>query len=177
MSCICGGKLSSEVREPAVFARKKEHLGIENTPIFFTPCIFSRIAQLTKAFFPSLHSKVRSFPLPQHVTLSPTPTRSMLILHREWGFAVRLAIKYHSSPSGRDKEGKGIHYFCWLKSDFGTKAVHGWIVFGTHRLSTCFCKWHAVQSSLLVDRLRLPFLFVQFVTSFTFFVVFSPSWR
>ena len=111
--------LNSGVREPAVFATKKEHLGIENTPIFFTPCIFSRIAQLTKAFFPSLHSKVRSFPLPQHVTQSPIPTPSMITLHREWGFAVRLAIKYHSSlvclfsPSGRDKQGKGIHYSCW----------------------------------------------------------------
>ena len=41
-----------------------------------------------------------------------------------------------------------------------------------------FCKWHAVQSSLLVDRLRLPFLIImQFVTSFTFFVVFGPIWR
>ena len=113
-------------------------------PIFFTPCIFSRIAQLTKAFLPSLHSKVRSFPLPQHVTLSPNPTRSMLTLHREWLFAVCLAFKYRLSfvgsfsPSGRDKQGKGIHYSCWLKSDFEPKAVHGWIIVGTHRLSNCF---------------------------------------
>ncbi len=63
---------------------------------------------------------------------------------REWLFAVCLTFKYRLSfvgsfsPSGRDKEGKGIHYSCWLKSDFGPKAVHGWIVFGTHRLSTCF---------------------------------------
>ena len=109
-----------------------------------------------KDFFPSLHSKVRSFPLPQHVTLSPTPTRSMLTLHREWGFALRLAIKYHSSPSGRDKEGKGIHYSCWLKSDFEPKAVHGWIVFGTHRLLTCFANDMLCNHRCWLIRCDLP---------------------
>lgn len=63
---------------------------------------------------------------------------------REWLFAVCLAFKYRLSfvgsfsPSGRDKQGKGIHYSCWLKSDFEPKAVHGWIIVGTHRLSNCF---------------------------------------
>ena len=134
-----------------------------------------------KDFFPSLHSKVRSFPLPQHVTQSPIPTPSMITLHREWGFAVRLAIKYHSSlvclfsPSGRDKQGKGIHYSCWLKSDFGPKAVHGWIVFGTHRLSTCF------ENDMLCNhRCWLIGLHFSFSVLHEFRIIvrfFSPGWR
>ena len=83
------------------------------------------------------------------------------IQSREWRFAVSLAFKYYLSlvgsfsPSGRNKEGKGIHFLlirmplwvdhCWYPS-----------------LIELFCQWHAVQSSLLVDRFAL--------------FLFSPSW-